>query len=319
MLNLFQHLVIRYKSNLKILGYYSARAALRSILRILCNLNVSGAAATLPSQSQDSCDMNEITTSNASHSHRNDKFSSRFTLHTSLKQKTAFTLAEVLITLGIIGVVAAMTIPTVIAKYREKEYVTRLKVVYNVLNQALQMSVIDNGTVNEWGFTQDSEGGKIIADKLLPYIKQVKSCDIKQNGVNKCFAAAYKKLNNVNFTLMRSGGGSFILANGQSVHIYSTYADCINNPEGLCAYVVTDINGNRNPNVLGKDTFYFALSKDKFIPLGQQDRSFADRVYSFENDCYGDGIGCTAWVLFNENMNYLHCEGLSWNGKKNCD
>ena len=73
-----------------------------------------------PSQSQDSCNMNEITTSNASHSPRNDtkrtyrpnsyrlknKLSSRFTLHPSLKQKAAFTLSEVLITLGIIGVVA---------------------------------------------------------------------------------------------------------------------------------------------------------------------------------------------------------------------
>ncbi len=231
----------------------------------------------------------------------------------------AFTLAEVLITLGIIGVVAALTIPSVINKYREKEYVTRLKVVYSTLNQALLMAINENGTVNEWGITFDENGGKIIADKLLSYVKSVQSCSLKQNGINTCFADSYKRLDNSSFTLTRTGGGSFRLANGQSVHIYSHYGSCINNPEDLCAYVVTDINGNRNPNVLGKDTFYFALYKDKFIPLGQQNRSFVDRIYSFENDCYDDGIGCTAWVVFNENVDYLHCEGLSWDGKKSCD
>lgn len=55
-----------------------------------------------------------------------DKVYSLFTSHFSLK-KAAFTLAEVLITLGIIGVVAAMTMPSLIQNYQEKATVTKLK------------------------------------------------------------------------------------------------------------------------------------------------------------------------------------------------
>ena len=53
-------------------------------------------------------------------------------------KKSAFTLAEVLITLGIIGVVAAMTITTLLAKYQEKQTVTKLKQTYSILSQAIR-------------------------------------------------------------------------------------------------------------------------------------------------------------------------------------
>lgn len=60
----------------------------------------------------------------------------------------AFTLAEVLITLGIIGVVAAMTIPTLISKTQKKEAVTRLKGAYSQIAQAIRMSEADNGDIS---------------------------------------------------------------------------------------------------------------------------------------------------------------------------
>lgn len=53
-------------------------------------------------------------------------------------RKIAFTLAEVLITLGIIGIVAAMTLPALINKYQQKQTITQLQKVYSVLNQALR-------------------------------------------------------------------------------------------------------------------------------------------------------------------------------------
>lgn len=52
----------------------------------------------------------------------------------------AFTLAEVLITLGIIGVVAAMTLPTLINSYKKQQTVTHLQKVYTSLNQALRLA-----------------------------------------------------------------------------------------------------------------------------------------------------------------------------------
>lgn len=64
--------------------------------------------------------------------------------------KKAFTLAEVLITLGIIGVVAAMTLPTLIQKKTNIEIETKLKKIYSVMNQAILMSEIDNGPKEYW-------------------------------------------------------------------------------------------------------------------------------------------------------------------------
>lgn len=64
----------------------------------------------------------------------------------------AFTLAEVLITLGIIGVVAAMTLPALVQNYKEQETVTRVKKFYSVFSQAYAQAILDNGTIDNWGF-----------------------------------------------------------------------------------------------------------------------------------------------------------------------
>lgn len=56
----------------------------------------------------------------------------------------AFTLSEVLITLGIIGVVAAMTLPNLIMKYEKQKTVEQLKVAYSLLSQAVSNSVAEN-------------------------------------------------------------------------------------------------------------------------------------------------------------------------------
>lgn len=76
-------------------------------------------------------------------------------VHTALsnnKSKAAFTLAEVLITLGIIGVVVAITIPTLINKYNQTVAETRLKQFYSEINQAVQLSELDNGDKRGWNF-----------------------------------------------------------------------------------------------------------------------------------------------------------------------
>ena len=69
------------------------------------------------------------------------------TINTSIKFK-GFTLAEVLITLGIIGIIAAMTLPTVIQKYRKQEVETKLAKFYSVMNQALKLSISENGEID---------------------------------------------------------------------------------------------------------------------------------------------------------------------------
>ena len=79
-----------------------------------------------------------------------DTVFSRFTSHFSRK-RIAFTLAEVLITLGIIGIVVALTIPNLVQGYRKRVVETRLKEFYTITQQAFKMAEVDNGDIANWG------------------------------------------------------------------------------------------------------------------------------------------------------------------------
>ena len=97
--------------------------------------------------------VNSLFTTNHSLIH-SDKVFSRFTTH-HLLRKTAFTLAEVLITLGIIGVVAALTLPALINNYEKSVVETRMQKFYTNINAALKLSIVENGDMVDWTFPQD--------------------------------------------------------------------------------------------------------------------------------------------------------------------
>jgi len=73
-------------------------------------------------------------------------------------KKNAFTLAEVLITLGIIGVVAALTMPSLITNYQKKQTVVRLQKAYSALSQAVKLSQAQNGDVQDWNWDYGPTG-----------------------------------------------------------------------------------------------------------------------------------------------------------------
>ena len=115
-----------------------------------------------------------------------------------LGYKNAFTLAEVLITLGIIGIVAAMTLPTLLNKYNEQVTVTKVKKFYSTINQALLFAVKNNGTVDVWDYIEkDEESNSIRSNKLVnylkPYLKISKDCGIEESCIGN---ALYKDLSN---------------------------------------------------------------------------------------------------------------------------
>ena len=93
--------------------------------------------------------------------------------------KFGFTLAEVLITLGIIGVVAAMTIPSLIQKYQEKVFVTGAKKFYSLISQAAQLAVINNGLPETWDLSNHENMIKFVA----PYLKITDYCTGKNGKV----------------------------------------------------------------------------------------------------------------------------------------
>ena len=113
------------------------------------------------------------------------------------KVKAAFTLAEVLITLAIIGIVAAMTIPTLVANYTKKVTATKVKKVFAELNQVVRLSEVENGPMNFWDFeTPESidTTRKFLVKYILPYYKNYQECGtggdytcgmpVSRNGVN---------------------------------------------------------------------------------------------------------------------------------------
>ena len=86
--------------------------------------------------------------------------------------KAGFTLAEVLITLGIIGVVAAMTIPTLMTAYQKKQIVTRLKRAYSIVQQSIRLSEDENGEVESWNTKLNGE--QFFKTYLANHIKYLK-------------------------------------------------------------------------------------------------------------------------------------------------
>ena len=251
-------------------------------------------------------------------------------------ERIAFTLAEVLITLGIIGVVAALTIPSLVAKYQEKQTVTALKKFYSTFSQAYIMAKNENGTPDTWygGEMGEGIGPDIMLDIIIRYLKVSKIC----HGDTGCFAdEVYKKIDGKTTSNWNTHKhiSKFITADGMNVfvHSYGSKPQNIGGGSLKDSYgaVAVDINGFKKPNSHGKDMFTFIITKDGVIPYGTSDSTHTkmledgtlDTVSAFPNacninDCRNSCEGCTAWVIYNENMDYLHCDDLSWEGKHSC-
>lgn len=243
-----------------------------------------------------------------------------------VKKNPAFTFAEVLITLGIIGVIAALTIPSLIQKADERATVTALKKAYSVVSNAYNLAVQENGTLDTWGMVANDPE---IINKLKPYLNVTKDCTTVIQG---CFPAgvAYIYIKNAGNNgiyddstnpKLRLADGTLIKASVPS----AVYASC-NQATGtstalksVCGIYDIDINGDRPPNQIGKDLFRFWVTKYGIVPTG----SVSETSFTFANTCDNSnstGWGCTAWVFLKENMEYTRCSGaLSWSGNDKCN
>ena len=187
------------------------------------------------------------------------------------KTKAAFTLAEVLITLGIIGVVAAMTLPSLIQNYQKKALATQTQKFYSTMSQAVKQYMADYG-VDDLRNTpladdnyEDSDSPEAIAslrDFATKYLKVVKECNPDDEDDNTCFAPEYRDWDNSisedNFTtnLSYPQARDYVLADGSVIRIY--YG---NGPIEL--YV--DVNGKKGPNRVGYDLWNMDIFYDGVI------------------------------------------------------
>ena len=244
----------------------------------------------------------------------NDMNFSRFTSHFSLK-KGAFTLAEVLITLGIIGVVAAMTMPSLIQNYQEKATVTKLKKCYSLVSQAYVSILNDEGGSDTLQAGDDLE----MMEKFGKYLKYQKTC-----GINKgCFPnVTYKSVTGNGYSKWEddtTDRSRAILTDGTLIMFNKSAMWGRNEGNYLYAQIYVDINGFKGPNQLGRDFFYFYINPEKIVPAGAKALEEKNEGQKFTKNCIQqNGYACAAWVIYNENMDYLHCKDLSWDGKHSC-
>ena len=238
-------------------------------------------------------------------------------------ENLGFTLAEVLITLGIIGVVAAITIPTLISNYQKTQYVAQLKKVYAQVNQVLIQMASDNGCTGNLAclnFTNQDFG-----DELVKYIKVSKNC--QQTANLGCFSSAVSSNYDGSSSRVSEDNDSwykFIGVDGVAYKTNSTSASRTANNWAhfgrgtvqpltqACNYIEVDINGPvKGPNNRGRDIFHFWVSNGKGPALyptgGYYDGAFG--WWSDSNGCrtgtHDDGLSCVGRVVEESwQMNY---------------
>ncbi len=202
-------------------------------------------------------------------------------------KRFAFTLAETLITLTIIGVVAALTVPNLLNKYTKHTYVVGLKKAYSQLQNAVKMIPITEGC---------SAGDYDCAPLNI-------------ENLSKQFKLAYycKTQNGCNFDMSKF--------TNDSDHEGFETVDGLQFVYGVSSFGV-DINGNKGPNIWGRDIFFFDIDangqKGLILPEGSKNsycgywrNNNRCTTQSVNNKQFG-GIGssCTGRVLEEDAMNY---------------
>lgn len=207
--------------------------------------------------------------------------------------RKAFTLAEVLITLGIIGVVAAMTLPALVNKTQNQELVTAFKKVYSELSQVYMKIKADNGGTFE-GLCKSEADYPVLFAK---YMKKVEVCEAG-TASGKCWAKDWYYTNGSKVSSQESTSASLILPSGTSMLFYFMSESCdstneLKEPIG-CGRIRVDLNGIKKPNVVGRDIFDFYVTKDALIARGSE-KTTANMTADW---------GRAAYLLQNGKMDY---------------
>ena len=226
---------------------------------------------------------------------------------TALK-RVAFTLAEVLITLGIIGVVAALTIPSIVAHYKKQEVTTKLKTVESLFTQMLNFSIVENGDPQNWdlGASYGVDAGSGNAEKtliritekyFLPYLKTSNYygyVSLKDAG----YPVHYKADGSLQKWNLESSDAKYCiieLANGMTTFLRMDYS---NEYTMVDLIIYVDINGKKAPNIWGRDTFEADIDvrKGKFYWSGAQYGYGREKLKNFCADKYAYVCGALIWL-----------------------
>ncbi len=229
-----------------------------------------------------------------------------------------FTLAEVLITLGIIGIVASLILSSLVNQINNKGYAERLIKTYSVLQNVTAKIIEEEGSPKYWQFVDSSnaDGDSNKKLQIIEFYKKhlnvVEVCNSIRGKDNNCVVSSdkVKTLNNEKGYDIWGGsnasiwsGYTILLADGAAINfrfkvypygVYWTY------PSHML--FVVDVNGKKAPNKIGRDVFllYMDENSGKVLPYG--DKS----THEFKDTCdkNNSGHSCAYRIITEGKMNY---------------
>jgi prepilin-type N-terminal cleavage/methylation domain-containing protein len=223
------------------------------------------------------------------------------------KQFNAFTLAEVLITLLVIGVVASMVIPNIIADQQNVQYTIGLKKAIGTLNNGFRLIMANAGCsditcVNILNASTDITVTNI---KNAGVFKVFKKCNKNETG---CHDKLLVYLNNDDAWIVGANYSTIILDDGTTIGFAGAIDPNCNNNWGtgklsnICSlYLIVDINGEKKPNKFGRDVFRMYLVKSgEVVPAGMKNDTYYGYWQTSNNGCYiedSSGEDCAARIM----------------------
>jgi len=211
---------------------------------------------------------------------------------TFFEKTLAFTLAETLIVMGIIGVVAALTLPNLNSSTGDKEKVAKVKKIYQNLNDAFGRAEAVYGPIDEWCVNYSGSCRSRQFERILEFMKYSKKCD----SVTAC-SIEFDKNGSTGIVCYPSAA---ILADGSAV-VFSNHIG------GDWRFRV-DIDGvQKGANKQGYDVFYFPVNHEKGVYV-EDIMSNSSKYVRAADD--GKGIyfydyDAAAWIINFDNMDYL--------------
>ena len=221
-------------------------------------------------------------------------------------KKLGFTLAEVLIVIGIIGVVAALTLPNLNHATGDKERVTKVKKIYSALTEAFDraQAIYGDYTYASWfgGLTTMQEVNEKFGNRITEFIKVSKKCGLEAN--QGCFTAGtFKSLYGSEMDSLDDDIRYYKIITADSMSII--FESGLDSPQ-VTIYV--DIDGpNKGPYTLGKDIFRFEIYEDN-------DVIHPFKLYEGWTGLLFQGSNAASWIIEHDNADYLKA---AENGKCN--
>ena len=204
-----------------------------------------------------------------------------------------FSLVEVLITLSIIGMVAAMTLPNLLNQANDAELKAKWKKEYSQLEQVSRLFLQENSTLL---------GVSNYADSFKTYYKVTKYCANHasaegcwvESGQNLFFNKAVAGIpDNLSANKDLGSGQGFVLLDGTTFSTYGYWSAACNYRGYICGWILIDVNGFKKPNTVGRDVFGVWVFPDKISPMG-----ITNYNYPFAGQCADTGYGCSAEYLY---------------------